>query len=61
MSNRFDLTAEWNQNIIRNLHNKFPETKQVDPRTLLERYDEWGMMGCNDETDGIVEFLVTGE
>lgn len=58
---RYDLAFEGNRNLLYNLRFKFELLKTVDDRTLLQRYDDWGLMGFNDESEGMLDYLRTGE
>lgn len=57
---QFDINAEWNKMIIRNLKLKHPELTASDI-DILKRYHEWVMMGLDEESDDFVEFMNTEE
>lgn len=44
-----NINAEWNQNILRNLKNQYPELKQWDDYKILKEYDDY-IMCETDET-----------
>lgn len=44
-----NINAEWNQNILRNLKNQYPELKQWDDYKILKEWDEYSMCET-DET-----------
>lgn len=49
-----NVNAEWNQNILKNLHQENAEFKEYDDYKLLLEYDNWQM---SDKSETFLEWM----